>query len=545
MATPLPRLEMRSLSSLSKVFADGPLADKAVARGSALAGEVYAFQVAYRGAARLRNLTVTLTGPLEKSATIRTVDLVPSELPYLQWDKDMIRRAPGLYPDLLSPLPEGGLEVLPDQWRSLWITVAVPPKARPGNHPFTLTIREKDRVLGRARHTLVVAPARFVPSPLIQTQWFHSDCLATFYGVPVGSEAWWGHVAAFMKNAVAHHINMILTPLFTPPLDTKVGGERPTVQLVKVTRSGKKYAFDFTDLKRWIRVADQAGVAWFEMSHLFSQWGAKFAPKIIVREKGRDVKAFGWHTPATGKAYRDFLDQFLPALVAFIDKEKIRDRCYFHVSDEPYMDALETYGAAVEIVRRHLGDFPIIDALSNVEYYKQGLVRKPVPANNHIEPFVEAKVPGLWTYYCVSQWKEVPNRYFNMASARNRIMGVLLYKYNIEGFLHWGFNFYHRQYSVGPVDPFRNTDAGNGFPSGDSFLVYPGPVGPLDSLRHEVHREGIQDLAALQQLEKKWGRAKTLAFLESGLKKPLSMTRYPKDPAWILRFRERINRALS
>jgi hypothetical protein len=365
--------------------------------------------------------------------------------------------------------------------------------------------------------------------------------LATYYGVPVLSEAWWDRVTQFMKNAVEHHINMILTPLFTPPLDTKVGGERPTVQLVAVKQAGAKYTFDFSHLKRWIQVANRAGVKYFEMSHLFSQWGAKFAPKIEVNKNGKVVKAFGWHTPATGIAYHGFLDQFLPALVAFIDREKIRPRCYFHVSDEPYLDAVESYGSAVAIIRKHVGDFPIIDALSNVDYYKKGLVLKPVPANNHIEPFVEAGVKGLWTYYCVSQFKEVPNRFFNMPSARNRIMGPLLYKYDIEGFLHWGFNFYHRQYSVGPVNPFQNTDAGFGFPSGDSFLVYPGEAGPLDSLRHEVHREAIQDLGALRQLEKKWGRAKTLAFLEKGLKKPLSMTAYPKDPQWILSFRKKIN----
>lgn len=536
-----PFFETRTLSSLSKVFADMPLKDQAFARGSALRGEVYSFQVAYRANARLRNVQIDLKGPLAKASRVRTVDLMPCELPYLIWDKGMTRREPGLYPDLLSEVPQSGLELLPDQWRSLWVTVKVPPGTPPGSAKFDLTFTHEKKVIGKAAHTLSVARAKFIPSPLIQTQWFHSDCLATFYGVSVLSEAWWHRVAQFMKNAVEHHINMILTPLFTPPLDTKVGGERPTVQLVGVKRSGSKYTFDFKNLKRWIQVANHAGVKYFEMSHLFSQWGAKFAPKIEVTQNAKVVKAFGWHTPATGSAYRHFLDQFLPALVAFIDREKIRPRCYFHVSDEPYLDAVESYGSAVAIIRKYVGDFPIIDALSNVDYYKKGLVLKPVPANNHIEPFVEAGVKGLWTYYCVSQFKEVPNRFFNMPSARNRIMGPLLYKYDIEGFLHWGFNFYHRQYSVGPVNPFQNTDAGFGFPSGDSFLVYPGETGPLDSLRHEVHREGIQDLGALRQLEKKWGRAKTLAFLEKGLNKPLSMTVYPKDPQWILGLRRKIN----
>ena len=45
----------------------------------------------------------------------------------------------------------------------------------------------------------------------------------------------------------------------------------------------------------------------------------------------------------------------------------------------------------------------MIDALSNVDFYKRGIIKNPIPANNHIEPFVEAGVKPLWTYYCCGQ----------------------------------------------------------------------------------------------------------------------------------------------
>ena len=32
------------------------------------------------------------------------------------------------------------------------------------------------------------------------------------------------------------------------PLDTDIGGERPTVQLVEVTKNGDRYSFDFASL---------------------------------------------------------------------------------------------------------------------------------------------------------------------------------------------------------------------------------------------------------------------------------------------------------
>lgn len=61
-----------------------------------------------------------------------------------------------------------------------------------------------------------------------------------------------------------------------------------------------------------------------------------------------------------------------------------------------------------------------------------------------------------------------------MPSARNRILGALLYKYNAVGFLQWGYNFWYSQFSKHEIDPFTVTDAGKAFPSGDAFVVYPG-----------------------------------------------------------------------
>ena len=113
---------------------------------------------------------------------------------------------------------------------------------------------------------------------------------------------------------------MLLTPLFTPPLDTEVGGERPTVQLIDVVQEGNTYHFDFRRLRRWVQLADRCGVRYFEMAHFFTQWGAAHCPKIVARVKGRERKIFGWKDRATGAKYRNFLDQFLPQLVRFIRK---------------------------------------------------------------------------------------------------------------------------------------------------------------------------------------------------------------------------------
>ena len=107
----------------------------------------------------------------------------------------------------------------------------------------------------------------------------------------------------------------------------------------------------------------------------------------------------------------------------------------------------------------------VIDALSDYAFYEKGLVEHPIPANNHIQPFIDHGVPGLWTYYCCAQGVDVPNRFFAMPSARNRIMGVLMYLYEIRGFLQWGYNFYNSGFSRKHIDPFSDTHADYSFPS--------------------------------------------------------------------------------
>ncbi|MBR4450517.1 MAG: DUF4091 domain-containing protein, partial [Clostridia bacterium] len=134
----------------------------------------------------------------------------------------------------------------------------------------------------------------------------------------------------------------------------------------------------------------------------------------------------------------------------------------------------------------------------------------------------------------------VPNRFIAMPSARNRILGFLLWKYDLDGFLQWGYNFYNTQYSVEKINPYEVTDAGGFFPSGDSFVVYPGKDGEaLCSLRLKVFYEGLQDMRALRLLESLAGREKALEITGG-----ITFEDYPRDPEYILAAREKINLAI-
>ena len=78
--------------------------------------------------------------------------------------------------------------------------------------------------------------------------------------------------------------------------------------------------------------------------------------------------------------------------------------------------------------------------------------------------------------------------------------GWLLYASGVCGFLNWAYNSWYGWHSLALIDPFQVTDAG-AWPRwtyGDPFVVYPGPDGPIDSIRWEIFAESLQDYALLQ-----------------------------------------------
>ena len=112
----------------------------------------------------------------------------------------------------------------PNQWRSLWFTVQPEGEIKGGTYEIRIRFEaESGESLGEEVFTLEVIPATLPDQTLIHTEWFHADCLANYYEVEIFSERHWALIGQFMQIAAQNGINMILTPLFTPPLDTEVG----------------------------------------------------------------------------------------------------------------------------------------------------------------------------------------------------------------------------------------------------------------------------------------------------------------------------------
>lgn len=546
-------IKSKIISSVEKVFVDARIDSFTPLKSvSVLKGERLNFQIAYAYDTvnspliyETLRIMPKLSGELAPLADLRSVASVPviKTIHPNGTDDNYLRTEPGLYPDILRPMYYGGkLSFTPYATNSVWVEINIPKDMEAGEYTFKLECDGGDYGYCESEIKVEVINAVLPDEDIYFTQWFHADCLANYYNVEVWSDRHFEIVENFIRTARRNGINVILTPVFTPPLDTAVGGERRTTQLVGVTLNGGKYSFDFSLLDRWIDILDRCGVEYIEISHLFTQWGAKHAPKVMATVDGEYKRIFGWETDAHSDEYVTFLRTFLPALIGHLKARGDDKRCFYHVSDEPHQGDEDNYRQSKDSVADILEDYTIMDALSRIDFYEQGIIAHPIPSNNRITPFLEANVPDLWTYYCVSQPINVSNRYHTMPNWRNRSIGMQMYKYNIAGFLHWGYNFYNNQYSGDPINPYYEQSCDFSFPGGDPFSVYPNMDGTaLESTRLVVFYEALQDIKAMKLAEKYTSHETVVAAIENALGKVLTFDTCAKSSESMHRIRESVN----
>ncbi len=385
---------------------------------------------------------------------------------------------------------------------------------------------------------LNVLDKELADTDLILTNWMHLDGICNYYHVEPFSQPFYEKFKAFLRAYVKMGNNMLLIPIFTPPLDTQIDHERLTTQLVGVEKEGEDYKFDFTELGNYILLAKEFGIEYFEMSHLFTQWGGKCCPKIMVWENGELHNDFGWSCPSLSDKYLNFLSQFLPELVKFLTAFGIKEKSFLHLSDEPVDKDIQTYSRLSDFVKRHCDGVKIIDAASHYEFAQSGIVDLPVVCmqSDDLKKYADR---DKMLYYCTCTDKNyITNRYINMPLLRTIILGAHLYLENAKGFLHWGFNFYNAQYSLRTIDPYEDLTAGGGFQAGDSFIVYPAEDGVNYSIRFFAMMEAFQLYRLLKALESKMDRAFVLDFLsKEGV---VDIHEYPRSEEWYLSFKKKL-----
>ena len=337
-----------------------------------------------------------------------------------------------------------------------------------------------------------------------------------------------------MKTAKEIGINMILTPILPLNLDTLRGTvKRPNCGLCDIAVDNGMYFFGFSKLDRYIDIATEAGIEYFEISHLFHPGGAEWCGNVEAMVNGEKKYIFDSSMRGDTPEYVDFIKQFVPAVVTFLKHKGVFEKCYFHISDEPNDKNIDCYEFANEYIRPMFEGRPLMDALSNVDYCNRNLVDVAVADMEFVEDFFDTNLAEKWCYYCCGDYKKCSNRFLNMAHYRNRIIGLQLYKYGFDGFLHWGYNFYYCSGSMYDVNPYVTTSAGLQFPSGDAFSVYPAKNGAYLSMRALVFKDAMKDIQVCRTLEKFIGKDEVIKVIDNEAEMDVTFFEYPRNSHFI------------
>lgn len=435
-------------------------------------------------------------------------------------DKYYIKTENDVYPDLLTPA-NYIYYLKPEETLNLYFEVPAESK-KPGKHAINIDVAGEE-----LSFILDVKKDELDDADIMITNWMHLDGICNIYKVSPFTNEFYRIFDKFLTSYVKMGNNMLLIPLFTPPLDTAVGHERLTTQLVKIAKVDGKYQFDFSELEKYIDFAYARGIKYFEFSHLFTQWGGNFCPKIMVKNGKKIVKEFGWENESDSKEYLTFLKQFFKAFVPFVKDKGIFNNSYMHLTDEPTEKHVEKYEKLYKFIKRNNGGMKTMDAISHYEFAKKGIVDVPVVSMSSPDIKFFDDTPHM-LYYCIGVDKKyLTNRYFHMPLFRAMVLGFDLFTNDAKGFLHWGYNFYNSQFSREPINPYVDASAGGGFAAGDPFIVYPGSDNVEYSLRYFAVLKAFELYRLLKTAERIIGRRKVLSVMkEYGF---VNMHKYTKN----------------
>ncbi len=503
---------------------------------TAARNERVSFQVGLRladGVAR-QNVRVEVSAPAGLEARVRRVGYVPlqhhnTDVPLEELDG--VGHIPGYVPD---PLFDEARLLLPaGETHAFFVTLTPDGRLDPGQHVVKVQVIPENGKPRTLSATLALSAVAIAPRRDFRvTNWFYNDALLDYYRCQSFDDRYWQILPRYLQDLATHGQDTVYAPVFTPPLD---GVKRPS-QLLHVTRvAPDRYRFDWQDVRRYVRLARQCGLTHFEWTHLFTQWGVKHALRIY-RGQGADERLL-WpaETPATSATYRKFLAQFLPELHTFLRRERLLDRSFFHVSDEPHGEEHKAnYRQARGLLRELAPWMQVMDALSDLSYGRERLTDMPIASIQTALDFVREGLP-CWCYYCCGPRGRFLNRLLDTPLAKIRMNGWLFYRWPFGGFLHWGYNYWYRSQTREMIDPYTVQDGcawSGGWAYGDTFMVYPGPDGPVDSLRWEAFGDSLQEYALLQTLGVQRGDP-----LLQNLK---SFEDFPKTEAWLTTTRRKL-----
>jgi len=519
------------LDALVKVLPNTPAPAGAVGavRIDAVRNEYESGQIVVAASSKIEKLTVMpgeVTGPDGPKPRIeaRFVGFVSVKKGTQDPPPKVVAKAPVDIPDPLLASRSVGVEAGKNQ--PVWLTVYVPKGAEAGTYRAEVVVAG-DGASASVPVEINVHPVTLPDDRTLKlTNWFSAGKFG--HGGFSGTDAQWKVAEAWARMLAEYRQNVVKTGIMS---------------LIKGRDDGKgNITWDFSRFDRWVEMFQRAGViGYIEGGHLGGRSGG-WKVKDFEARRPTVLNPDGSVQPelsvtVTSEEERVFLSKFLPALQKHLEEKGWLSIYFQHLCDEPITANAESYKKLASYVRQFAPKLRIMDACMCNEI--AGSIDVWVPLTNQFDRdmkfFQDRQKAGdeVWFYTCLYPQGKYMNRFIDYPLIDVRLIHWMNFKYGATGYLHWGLCSWSG-------DPMKDLGAGK-LPPGDSHIVYPGPRGPLSSIRFEALRDGVEDYELLKLLEKKNPKL-AHEIAASVVRTP---TDYTLDPGEFQRARVRIVKGLE
>lgn len=480
-----------AVSDLVRVFKDGyklPQTHKAI-ETFGIRGEVLSAQFALHANSELNKVKVSVSA-LKSSSTGNSLPAtiikwnfigdVPLEKNAPNQAKRLVRTAPNDFPDYL--MTERELNIPSGSYQAVWLTITIPESAEAGIYEGlvkVMTDKEEQTLPIKVR----VYPLN-MPSDRGLKIAVHYDTkdFTNFHGIKEKySEEWFTMLKKYADNMAAHRQNVFLAHI-----------QEVDIRLMP----DKTLEFDYSKFDRIAQTFwDTGTMDYMETGYYLTRRGEGGWLSTVIELN--DVEVINKNNKRIKLPGKDVIPHLLPAFENHLREKGWLDKTYFHILDEPSLHNAISWMEMSSYLHELAPGLIRMDALNTPYILKD--VEVAVPMLDHLDAmydqFKEGQENGteLWFYTTgVFQASSYPNKTIDMPLMDNRIMHWLNYKYDLPGYLHWGWN----RWNENPLEEIGSN-------LGDAWHVYPAKGDILNSLRWEQMRNSLQDYEYFKLLEDK------------------------------------------
>lgn len=505
-----PSLQFEAVDPLAKVFPESNYFAPMEAHADVARGEHASFQFVVRANSDIENLKVELDAASQGESVLS--DMKKGFVSFVKVGRaspdpsnDTYAPMSGYFPDPI--VYEESRDVKFGNTQPIWVSVKIPVDCETGIYKGAVTI--SGNINGATfsdskDFEIEVFEPVIEKSSLWVTNWFFLDrlhYLNNMEAVEKHSELYWELSRVMAKTLADYRQNVAMISPFDHTDFSYENG---------------KWDFDFTNFNRMVNLFIEEGVIGrLEGGHFGSRldgdWIGPFGLYVpVFDDKEKDKELLSLNQPET----KEFYMAFLPAFVENIKANGWEKKYMQHIADEPINENVESYIEISKFLKSLVPELKVIEACHT--HQLENMIDVWVPQMDFLKDgldfYSERQKQGdeAWYYTCLAPKGEWANRFVELPLIKTRLLHWVNFKYEIPGYLHWGFNYWGSNSGiVTGEDPYDDVSgmivsSGNILPGGDCWICYPAYKSIFPSIRLEAMRDGIVDYELLKMYSERF-----------------------------------------